>query len=75
MKSKLPIIVLLVLLIISGIVNFQFYSDRQNLIVENQSLEKEKARLSEENNSLSSKYRGVKDKYIISRKRLDDIQV
>ncbi len=74
LKEKLPLIILLVLLLISGIITFNFYSQIQQLAAANDRLKQEKAKLTEENKSLYSKYKDVEKRYRDGKSRLEKIQ-
>ncbi len=74
LRTKLPLLILLILLIVSGVITFQFYSDKQKLIKENENLKQIKARLTQENKSLYSQYREMEKSYKMEKRRLDEIQ-
>ena len=73
-KTRLSLIVLLVLLIVSGFITFQFYSQKENLINKNKQLEQEKAKLTTDNQSLYSQYSDVKEQLQAKSNRLANIQ-
>jgi len=73
-KTKLPLIILLVLLIVSAFIAFGLYSQKQNLSAENISLKNEKAKLATGNKYLSAQYTNLKQQYQTQNSRLEYIQ-
>jgi chromosome segregation ATPase len=74
LKEKLPLIVLLALLLISGFITFKFYADRQKLAKSNEQLKQQTVQLNRQKEQLSSQNKDLQSRNQRIQQELDQLK-